>query len=137
MNPSNASSQNQVEILLVDDEPGIRKILRLFLELEGFAVLEAVTAEQAMQIITERKPRLVILDVILCGQSGFEVCEWIKTNPQTKDVIVFLFSALSQDYDNKESRRVECDCYLTKPQNPKDIVDQVKTFLENNPVTKP
>lgn len=116
---------------MVDDEPGIRKILRLFLELEGFSVLEAITANQAISVINKEKPQLVILDVILCGQTGFDVCEWIKNNPETKDIIVFLFTALNQDHDYHEGQRVGCDLYLTKPQNPKDIVEKVNQFLNN------
>ena len=125
------ADQKPIRILLVDDEPGIRKILRLFLELEGFSVLEAVTANQAISIISKEKPHLVILDVILCGQTGFDVCEWIKNNPETKDIIVFLFTALNQDHDYHEGQRVGCDQYLTKPQNPKDIVEKVNQYLNN------
>jgi DNA-binding response OmpR family regulator len=121
--------QKPYRILLVDDEPGIRKILRLFLEVDGFSVYEAVTASQAISIIQKEKPDLVILDVILCGQTGFEVCEWVKSNPETKDLIVFLFTALNQEHDYREGQRVGCDLYLTKPQNPKDIVEKVKEYL--------
>ncbi len=117
------------KILLVDDEPGIRKILRLFLELEGFTVFEAINATQAISVIQKEKPHLAILDVILCGQTGFDVCEWVKNNPETKDVIIFLFTALNQEHDYREGQRVGCDLYLTKPQNPKDIVEKVKEFL--------
>ncbi len=117
-------------ILLVDDEAGIRKILRLFLELEGFSVSEAVTANQAMQLIRKEKPQLVILDIILCGQTGFDVCEWIKGNPDMNDIIVILFTALNQEHDYREGQRVGCDLYLTKPQNPKDIVEKVKEYLD-------
>jgi len=116
--------------LLVDDEPGIRKILRLFLELEGYIVFEAITANQAMQVVKKEKPQLVILDVILCGQTGFDVCEWIKSNPETKDIFVILFTALNQEHDYREGQRVGCDLYLTKPQNPKDIVEKVREFLQ-------
>ncbi len=116
-------------ILIVDDEAGIRKILRLFLEMEGYTVFEAVSASMAQQIVAKEKPHLMILDVVLCGQTGFEVCEWIKENPETKDTIVILFTALNQDHDLKEGERVKCDYYLTKPQNPKDIVKKVKEFL--------
>jgi CheY-like chemotaxis protein len=117
-------------IVLVDDEPGIRKILRLFLEMEGYSVYEAITASQAISVIEKEKPDLVILDVILCGQTGFEVCEWVKSNPQTRDIIVFLFTALNQEHDYREGQRVGCDVYLTKPQNPKDIVEKVKEYLK-------
>ncbi|HEX7510234.1 MAG TPA: response regulator [Chitinivibrionales bacterium] len=122
--------KNQFRILLVDDEPGIRKILRLFLELEGYIVFEAITANQAMQVVKKEKPNLVILDVILCGQTGFDVCEWIKANPETKDILVFLFTALNQEHDYREGQRVGCDLYLTKPQNPKDIVEKVREYLQ-------
>lgn len=122
--------QKSYKILLVDDEPGIRKILRLFLELEGFSVYEAITANQAMSVIKKEKPDLVILDVILCGQTGFDVCEWIKENQETKDIIVFLFTALNQEHDYREGQRVGCDLYLTKPQNPKDIVEKVNEYLQ-------
>jgi DNA-binding response OmpR family regulator len=118
-------------ILLVDDEPGIRKILRLFFELEGYTVFEAITAAQAMQSVKKEKPDLVILDVILCGQTGFDVCEWIKSNPETKDILVFLFTALNQEHDYREGQRVGCDLYLTKPQNPKDIVEKVREYLQS------
>jgi len=116
-------------VLLVDDEPGIRKILRLFLELEGFEVLEAVTASQALLVIKKDRPHLVILDVILCGQTGFDVCESVKNDPETRDIIVFLFTALNQEHDFHEGKRVGCDLYLTKPQNPTDIVKKVREFL--------
>jgi DNA-binding response OmpR family regulator len=123
------TDQKPFRILLVDDEPGIRKILRLFLELEGFSVSEAITANQAISVIKKEKPHLVILDVILCGQTGFDVCEWIKGNSDTKDIIVFLFTALNQEHDYREGMRVGCDLYLTKPKNPKDIVEKVNEYL--------
>ncbi|MGA2506517.1 MAG: response regulator [Chitinispirillaceae bacterium] len=123
--------QKPYRVLLVDDEPGIRKILRLFLEVEGYSVYEAITASQAISVIQKEKPDLVILDVILCGQTGFEVCEWVKKNPETRDIIVFLFTALNQEHDYMEGKRVGCDLYLTKPQNPKDIVEKVKEYLKN------
>lgn len=119
-------------ILLVDDESGIRKILRLFLELEGYAVFEAITANQAMEVITRERPDLVILDVILCGQTGFDVCALVKGNPETRDIIVFLFTALNQEHDYREGKRAGCDLYLTKPQNPRDIVEKVNEVLRGN-----
>ena len=134
------TKQNPFRILLVDDEPGIRKILRLFLELEGYTVFEAITANQAMQVVKKERPHLIILDVILFGQTGFDVCEWVKSNPETKDIIIFLFTALNQEHDYREGQRIGCDLYLTKPQNPKDIVEKVREYLQakspNNPQTE-
>jgi len=131
------ATPNQYRILLVDDEPGIRKILRLFLELEGYTVFEAITANQAMQIVQKERPHLIILDVILFGQTGFDVCEWVKSNPETKDIIVFLFTALNQEHDYREGQRIGCDLYITKPQNPKDIVGKVQEYLALKSPIKP
>jgi DNA-binding response OmpR family regulator len=128
--------QKPYRILLVDDEPGIRKILRLFFEVEGFSVYEAITASQAMSVIQKERPDLVVLDVILCGQTGFEVCEWVKSNPETRDIVIFLFTALNQEHDYREGKRVGCDLYLTKPQNPKEIVEKVKEYLAKKAESK-
>ncbi len=121
--------QKPFRVVLVDDEPGIRKILRLFLEMEGYSVYEANSADQARSIISKEKPDLVIIDILLVGESGFEVCEWVKKNPETKDSIVFIFTAYNQEHDYLEGKRVGCDLYLEKPQNPKDIIEKVKEYL--------
>jgi len=117
------------KILLVDDEPGIRRILRIFLEVEGFQVLEAVNATQAFRAIDEERPDVVILDVILFGTTGFEICEKIKSDPKTRDIFVILFTALTKDSDVAEGERVGADLYLMKPLNPRDIVERVKSIF--------
>ena len=117
------------KILLVDDESGIRRILKIFLEVEGFKVLEAVNATQAYQTIEEEKPDVVILDVILFGTTGFEICEKIKSDPNTRDTYVILFTALTKDSDIAEGERVGADLYLMKPLNPRDIIVKVKEFF--------
>ena len=117
------------KILLVDDEPGIRRILRIFLEVEGFQVLEAVNATQAFRAIGEERPDVVILDVILFGTTGFEICEKIKSDPKTRDIFVILFTALTKDSDVAEGERVGADLYLMKPLNPRDIVERVKSIF--------
>jgi twitching motility two-component system response regulator PilH len=58
-------------------------------------------------------------------------CEWVKSNPETKDIIIFLFTALNQEHDYREGQRIGCDLYLTKPQNPKDIVEKVREYLQS------
>ncbi|OGS37191.1 MAG: hypothetical protein A2293_11695 [Elusimicrobia bacterium RIFOXYB2_FULL_49_7] len=120
------------KVLLVDDETGIRRILRIFLEVEGFLVYEASNAQQAMRMVEENMPEVVILDVILFGTTGLEVCEKIKSDPRTKDIFVILFTALTKDSDVAEGERVGADLYLMKPLNPKDIVEKVKErFLKS------
>ena len=120
---------NGFDILLVDDEAGIRKILRLFLEMDGFSVREAVSAQQARELIAAQCPDLMVLDVVLCGQTGFEVCEWVKNTPEYARAKVIMFTALNQGPDINEGIRVKADLYLTKPQNPRDIIAEIKTLL--------
>jgi two-component system phosphate regulon response regulator PhoB len=120
------------KILLVDDESGIRRILRIFLEVDGFTVLEAVNATQAYRVIEQEKPDVIILDVILFGTTGFEICEKIKSNPENKDIYIILFTALTKDSDVAEGERVGADLYLMKPLNPRDIVQKVKEVFANN-----
>ena len=122
-------SGNGYRILLVDDEAGIRKILRIFFEMEGFTVFEAVSAVQAKEVMERERPHAAILDVVLCGQTGFDVCSWIKQSPELKSTKVVMFTALNQDNDFIEGQRVGCDHYLTKPQNPKEIVEKLKKIL--------
>jgi DNA-binding response OmpR family regulator len=120
----------QGNILLVDDESGIRRILKIFLELEGYTIHEAVNANQAFEALEEHKIDLVILDIILFGITGFEVCERIKKDPKTKNICVIIFTALNQEHDFEEGKRVGADLYLTKPLNPKEIVNRVNQFLK-------
>ena len=117
------------KVLLVDDEAGIRKILRIFLELENYSVFEAENASEAYKSVEENKPDLIILDVILFGTTGFEICEKLKADEKTKDIIIIMFTALNQTHDINEGKRVKADVYLTKPLNPKEVVETVKDAL--------
>ena len=117
-------------VLLVDDEAGIRKILRLFIEKDGIEVFEAASVDEARKSIDSKRPDLIVLDVLLGGQTGFELCEWIKSESDYPDTIVILFTALGQDHDKEESKRVGADYFFVKPQNPKSISNKILELLE-------
>jgi len=72
---------------------------------------------------------VIILDVILFGTTGFEICQTIKSKPETRDIYVILFTALTKDTDVAEGERVGADLYLMKPLNPRDIVSKVKAAI--------
>jgi len=124
------ADKNMYSVLLVDDEPGIVKVLRMFLELAGYRVFEAATAIDTLQIVERDKPDLIILDAVLNGESGFDICKNLKHNPETKDIIVVMFTGLNQASEQREGELAGCDRYLTKPQNPKDIVQIVNEYLK-------
>jgi len=124
------ADKSSYRVLLVDDEPGIVKVLRMFLELAGYRVFEAANAVATFQVIAQKRPHLIILDAALGGESGFDICRNIKDNPDTKNIVVFMFTGLSQASEQREGERAGCDRYLTKPQNPKDIVQLVNEYLK-------
>ena len=123
------ADKERKRVLLVDDEAGIRRILKLFLEVEGFDVFEAENAETAIASVKKNKPHLVILDIILYGATGFEVCDVIKKDPSTKNTFVMLFTALTKEADITEGEKVGADMYLMKPMNPREIVERVNKAL--------
>lgn len=118
------------KILLVEDEEHIRDSLRLNLELEGFTVAECANGNNAIELVNETKFDLIILDVMLPGTTGFEICEKIKaTHPQLP---VLFLTALS-DSHNKLRGLTLADDYLAKPFNLEELILRVKNLLKRVP----
>ena len=86
-------------VLVVEDEPSQREILRYNLEAEGFRVAQAATGDEALLLAAEERPDLIVLDWMLPGVSGIEVCRRIKSRPETKAVPVIMLSARSEEND--------------------------------------
>lgn len=120
-----------LKVLIVDDEAGIRKILRMFFEVEGCRVSEAANSHDAYDLVFEERPHVIVLDVMLGGETGFELCEKIKSDDSLKDIKVALFTSLAQEHDIEEGKKVGADLYLTKPQNPKDIVRKIQDLFDD------
>jgi CheY-like chemotaxis protein len=104
-----------VSILVVDDEDMIRSLLRLTLVRAGYEVTEAETGEEAISIVREQKPDLVLLDVMMPGMDGFAVCEQIRQDPALGDIPIIMLSARKDPRSRLESRRAGATDYLTKP----------------------
>lgn len=104
------------KILIVDDKPEARKLLAIALKSPTHEIIEAASGLAALQIIKEHKPDVVLLDVIMPGPvNGFQACEWIKADAETKNTFVILISGLSEKKDFDEARKVGADAYLLKP----------------------
>jgi DNA-binding response OmpR family regulator len=112
-------------ILVVDDEPNIRELCRLYLEQEGFSVAEAADGAGALQQASTLKPDLVVLDVMMPGKSGFEVCKEIVP----MGIPVLLLTARSDELDRILGLELGADDYLTKPFSPRELVARVKAIL--------
>ena len=113
-------------VLVIDDEPGIRRVLRGFLEADGLEVVEAATGEQGLAELHQRHADLVLLDVMLPDLDGFEVLRRIRA---TSQVGVILLTARAEEVDTLVGLAVGADDYVTKPFSPRAVVARVKAVL--------
>ena len=126
-----SDSAAPVSILIVDDEDMIRSLLRLTLVRAGYEVTEAETGEEAISIVREQKPDLVLLDVMMPGIDGFAVCEQIRQDPAVGDIPIIMLSARKDPRSRQESRRAGATDYLTKPWVTDELLWHVNEALKS------
>jgi DNA-binding response OmpR family regulator len=105
-------------LLIADDEGGIRSLVRMTLQRKQYEILEAADGEEALALARKHHPELVLLDVMMPGLSGFEVCRALKDDPATADATVVMLTAKAQDADRAEGIAAGADDYFTKPFSP-------------------
>jgi len=113
-------------ILVVDDEPKIVKLTRDFLEKDGFRVISAADGVTALQIARREKPDLVVLDLMLPGMDGWEVCRALR---RESDVPVIMLTARSEESDQVVGLELGADDYISKPFSPRTLVARVRALL--------
>ena len=116
-------------ILLVDDEPNIVDLARMYLEREGYRVEAAFDGKQALQQAEALKPALIVLDIMLPEIDGFDVCREIRVS---SDVPIIMLTARDDDIDKIVGLELGADDYLTKPFNPRELVARVKAILRRS-----
>ncbi len=114
------------KILVVDDEANIRDLATLYLEKEGYEAIGAVDGEEALARFRETNPSLVVLDVMMPGMDGFEVCREIR---KESDVAILMLTARNEDIDKIVGLEIGADDYMTKPFNPRELVARAKAIL--------
>jgi len=119
-------------ILVVDDEPNIVELLRLYLEKEGFAVIAGRDGDEGLALHARHDPDLVVLDLMLPGIDGFEVCREIRRRGPTP---VLMLTARTDDVDAIVGLELGADDYVTKPFNPRALVARVKAILRRTATT--
>ena len=117
-------------ILIVDDDEAIIKTLRPMLLSHGYAVLTAGSGEDGLQIVNAQKPDLVLLDVILPGIKGREVCQRLKEDPQTKGIPVVFLTAKDSPEDIQAEKDVGASGHVTKPVNIKALIETIQSVLD-------
>ncbi len=119
----------KAHILVVEDEPDIVDVIRYNLEQEGFTVTAAATGEEAIEKAVDLHPNLILLDLMLPGMDGFDVCRTLKTEHETSSLPVIMITAKSEESDIITGLELGADDYVTKPFRPKVLVARVRNVL--------
>lgn len=133
MTPSAKSSSSSIAaktILLVDDDPDIREIVRIVLEGQGTTILEASSGVEGLHLAKEKMPNLIILDWMMPGMQGIEVARVLQRDTDTGSIPVIMLTSRDADADFEQSRQVGVFAYLVKPFSPLQLVNTVESALE-------
>lgn len=124
-----------IKILLVDDEPDIVEFLKYNLERENFKVIKSYNGEEALNLLKE-KPDLILLDIMMPGMSGYEVCKRIRENNQFKDIPIVFLTALSQENDEIRGLEAGGSDFIKKPISTPKLIARVKANLRHTRSSK-
>ena len=117
-------------ILLVDDEASIVQLAQMYLEREGYRVQSVGDGQQALQTVRTSRPDLLVLDVMLPGLDGFEVCRRVRAEDHALPII--MLTARDEDIDKILGLELGADDYMTKPFNPRELVARIKAILRRS-----
>jgi DNA-binding response OmpR family regulator len=116
-------------VLVVDDEPNIVLSLEFLMKQAGFDVRVAPDGAAALKAIEERPPDLVLLDVMMPRQDGYDVCQTIRANPAWKNIRIIMLTAKGREVEREKGMALGADDYITKPFSTREVVERVKQFL--------
>lgn len=117
------------KILIVEDEKDIVKMLDYNLKKEGFRTLSAYDGEDALDLANREHPDLIILDLMLPGMDGLEVCKVLKKENKTATISIIMLTAKSQESDKVVGLELGADDYITKPFSPRELIARIKAVL--------
>jgi len=119
-------------ILIVEDEPSIAELISINLTHAGFSVSRALQADEALQLLRNTKPDLVILDWMMPGKSGVQFARELRSNPLTQAIPILMLTAKGEEADKVLGLDAGADDYVTKPFSPKELVARVKALLRRH-----
>jgi DNA-binding response OmpR family regulator len=117
-------------VLVVDDEPNIVVSLEFLMKQAGYDVRVARDGDAAMRAIEHRKPRLVLLDVMMPKRNGYDVCQSIRANPDWDDVRIIMLTAKGRDVEIEKGLALGADDYITKPFSTREVVARVRSLID-------
>ena len=122
-------SADQPTVLLVEDEPAQREVLGYNLEADGFRVVTASNGEEALLMVSEMPPDIIVLDWMMPNVSGIEVCRQLKTRSETRAIPIIMLSARSEEVDRVRGLETGADDYVIKPYSVVELMARVRTQL--------
>ena len=130
--------QKQTKILVIDDDPDIHVAVKSVLESKAYQVITALDGDEGLRKVVDERPDLIILDVIMPGKTGFEVCRELKTDPKYhffSEIPVLLLTVYPDDREKmhlsmREGMLMEAEDYLHKPFDPTELLNRVEDLLK-------
>ncbi|MGH7255256.1 MAG: response regulator transcription factor, partial [Nitrospirales bacterium] len=117
------------KIVVIEDREDVVRVLKTYLEPEGFQVVAAATGEEGLRLVTREKPDVLILDLVLPGLDGLEVCRRLRRDPETAQLPILILSGKGEATDRVTGLEVGADDYVAKPFNATEMVSRVKALL--------
>jgi two-component system alkaline phosphatase synthesis response regulator PhoP len=119
-------------VLVIDDEKDLIELVRYNLENEGFSVISAVDGESGLLLAANKKPDVVVVDLMLPGIDGFEVCRCLRAESATSRLPIIMLTAKTSDSDRIVGLELGADDYVTKPFNPRELTARIKAILRRS-----
>jgi DNA-binding response OmpR family regulator len=120
------------KILIVDDEPNIIVPLEFLMQQNNYKVKVAENGEEALELTATFEPDLILLDIMLPGMDGYEVCQKIRMNPKYKTIKIIFLSAMARTIDIAKGMGLDADDYITKPFSNSYVVNRINELLGND-----
>jgi two-component system phosphate regulon response regulator PhoB len=119
------------KILIVDDQPAVRELVSVTLEIGPYKILTAENGDEALEIARAELPELMLLDIQMPGGSldGLDVCRILKGDDQTKDITIIILTAKGQDWDKQAGQDAGANDYFVKPFSPLELMNKVERIL--------
>lgn len=121
-------------VLIVDDEEAITLCLAHLMRREGYTVHTVADGDSALSAVADFRPDLVLLDLMIPGRDGYDVCQTLRADPANRDLKIVMVTARGREVETQKGLALGADAYVTKPFSTRDLADAVANLLEREPV---
>ncbi len=118
-------------ILVIDDERDLVDLLAMRLEIDGFTIMKAFNGKEALSKLKEKKPDIILLDIMMPEMNGYEVCQEIKNDSQYKNIPVIILTAKVRKEDQERGRQVGSDDFIAKPYEYSELIEKIQKFIKD------